>query len=263
MAAGIQASPIGFFDSGVGGLSVWSEVVRLLPREGTVYLADNAHCPYGPQPAERVIALSRANTEFLLSKGCKLIVVACNTATAAAIDALRANYPVPFIGMEPAVKPAALASAKHLVGVLATAGTLHGRLYRETSERFAGNARMVVREVHGWVEAVERGETDTPETLELVRKEVQPLLDAGVDSLVLGCTHFPFLRKAIEAVAGTGVRLYDPAPAVARQAKRVLAKSDLLADAATPSEPVREFIATGGRAVLELMLRKLSSGADA
>lgn len=257
MPAGIQAGPIGFFDSGVGGLSVWREVVRLLPNEGTVYLADNAHCPYGPQPAERIVALSRANTDFLLSKGCKLIVVACNTATAAAIDTLRANYSVPFIGMEPAVKPAALASAKHLVGVLATAGTLHGRLYRETSERFAGNAKMVVREVHGWVEAVERGEMNTPATLELVRKEVRPLLDAGVDSLVLGCTHFPFLRNAIEAVAGTGVRLYDPAPAVARQVKRVLTKNGLLVEAAAPSKPLREFIATGDRATLELLLRSL------
>ncbi|MBP5320139.1 MAG: aspartate/glutamate racemase family protein, partial [Kiritimatiellae bacterium] len=156
---GQTGGAVGFFDSGLGGLSVWREVTGRLPLERTVYLADNAHCPYGPQPAERIIAYSRANTERLLDVGCKLIVVACNTATAAAIDTLRADYPVPFIGMEPAVKPVALASKCHTIGVLATPGTVQGRLYRTTSGRFADNTRILVRRVEGWVEAVERGET--------------------------------------------------------------------------------------------------------
>ena len=236
---------IGFFDSGLGGLSVWREVAERLPMERTVYLADNAHCPYGPKPPDRIIAYSRTNTERLLGEGCKLIVVACNTATAAAIDTLRAAYPIPFIGMEPAVKPAALASKCHTIGVLATPGTVQGRLYRETSSRFAGNTRILVRRVEGWVEAVERGETAvTDATVALVRREIAPLLEAGVDGLVLGCTHFPFLREVIRAVAGPDVTLYDPAEAIARRVEAVLSEKGLASQSAPVGIARHRFLST-------------------
>lgn len=243
--------PVGFFDSGVGGLSVWREAVKLLPCESTVYLADRAHCPYGPRPREELERFCRANTEILLRRGCKLVVVACNTATAAAIDALRSSgYPVGFVGMEPAVKPAALASKTGVVGVLATAGTFKGRLYRETSRRFADRARILVREVKGWVEAVERGDVrPTPEVRRLVRREIQPLLDENADSLVLGCTHFPFLRQAIDLEisesARREVRVYDPAPAVARQIKAVLERDGLMSGNADPGAAHHLMLSTG------------------
>ena len=244
---------VGFFDSGVGGLSVWREAVRLLPGLDTAYVADTAFCPYGGRDPATVVERSHAIVRMLLARGCGLVVVACNTATAAAIDILRATYPVPFVGMEPAVKPAALASRSHVVGVLATPGTLAGRLFRATSARVARHARVLVREAPGWVGAVERGET-APEgaTLELVRRAVAPLLAEGADGLVLGCTHFPFLRDAIRAVAGDEVTLYDPAPAVARRIR------DLLPPGATTDAPGRaDFLATGDSTPLARMLARL------
>ena len=233
---------VGFFDSGIGGLSVWREAVRLMPRLDTVYIADTANCPYGGRDTEFVRGRARALTEELVAKGCGMVVVACNTATAAAIDVLRSEFDIPFVGMEPAVKPAALASRSHIVGVLATPGTLRGRLFRATSERVSANTRILVRQVSRWVEAVERGDI-APEgaTLEMVRRDISPLLEAGADSLVLGCTHFPFLSEAIRKVAGDGVALYDPAPAVARRIRSLLGS-----EPSSPS-PLREFLFTGPR----------------
>lgn len=233
---------VGFFDSGVGGMSVWREAVRLMPRLDTAYIADTANCPYGGRDTDFIRDRARELASELVAMGCEMVVVACNTATAAAIDCLRSEFDIPFVGMEPAVKPAALASRSHVVGVLATSGTLHGRLFRATSERVSANTRILVRQVTGWVEAVERGET-APEgaTLDMVRRDIAPLLDAGADSLVLGCTHFPFLSEAIRKVAGDGVALYDPAPAVARRIRFLLG--------AEPSSaaPAREFVFTGPR----------------
>lgn len=235
---------IGFFDSGIGGLSVWQEAVRALPQESTIYLSDNAFCPYGPKPPDQIIKRCQKITDFLLTRNCSIIVVACNTATADAIDFLRSHYRIPFVGMEPAVKPAALASQNHKIGVLATHGTLHGRLYRETSHRYAKNTEIIVQEVEGWVERVESGKiTPTEETLTIVRDQVQPLLDAGVDSLVLGCTHFPFLREAIAQVAGPKVKLYDPASAIARRIQQLLRKMPFNAPA--ESKGTHLFFATG------------------
>ncbi|MGI6496105.1 MAG: glutamate racemase [Kiritimatiellia bacterium] len=247
---------IGFFDSGVGGLSVWREAMRQIPGLDSVYLADTAHCPYGDRPADFIAMRCHAAVRLLRERGCRLVVVACNTATAAAIDTLRASYPLPFVGMEPAVKPAALATKTGVVGVLATPGTLAGRLFRETSAKAAHHARVLVRHAAGWVEAVERGDI-APEgaTLEIVRREVAPLLEAGADSLVLGCTHFPFLRDAIQAVAGPGVVLYDPSPAIAR---RIL---DLLPESGSFDGPCRtEFLSTGDPTSLDRMLRHLHMG---
>ena len=243
-----EASPgehaIGLFDSGVGGLSVWRAVVELLPGESTDYISDARNCPYGGRPREEILSLARRHVRALLSRGAKLVVVACNTATAAAIDDLRAEWPeVPFVGLEPAVKPAALRSKTGVVGVLATKGTFQGRLYRETSARYASGARVVTRVADDFVSLVERGELDGPEVEAAVRAHITPLLDQGVDQIVLGCTHFPFLKPAIERVAAGRASVIDPSAAVARQVRRVLASRGALRTSAAP--PARMFETTG------------------
>ena len=214
---------IGIFDSGSGGLSVYREIVKLLPEERYTYFADNAHCPYGEKTAEYIRERGRAITEILLGMGADIIVVACNTATAAAISTLRAEYPgIPFIGMEPAVKPAALGTKSGVIGILATAGTLKGSKYLKTKGRFEDDVRIVEHVGEGFVELVENGILEGPVAYETVRASLQPLLDQGADRIVLGCTHYPFLRPVIEAIAGPDVQVIDPAPAVARQTVRIL-----------------------------------------
>ncbi len=214
---------IGIFDSGSGGLSVYREEVKLLPAEHFVYFADNAHVPYGEKTAEYIQDRARHITDFLLGKGADIIVVACNTATAAAISTLRAEYPsVPFVGMEPAVKPAALGTKTGVIGVLATAGTLKGSKYLNTRGLYEDDVRIVEHVGQGFVELVENGIFDGPEAEATVRASLQPLLDEGADTIVLGCTHYPFLRGVIERIAGPGVQVIDPAPAVARQTLRLL-----------------------------------------
>ena len=216
---------IGIFDSGSGGLSVYREIVKLLPYERYVYFADNAHCPYGDKTAEFIQGRARTITDTLLERGANIIVVACNTATAAAIATLRAEYPdVPFVGMEPAVKPAALGTKTGVIGVLATAGTLKGSKYLNTKGLFEDDVRIVEHVGEGFVELVEKGILDGPEAYLTVKASLQPLLDAGADRIVLGCTHYLFLRPVIEAVAGPGIQVIDPAPAVARQTVRLLEK---------------------------------------
>ena len=221
----MRMATIGIFDSGSGGLSVYREIVKLLPQEQYVYFSDNAYCPYGEKTADFIQERGRTITEILLGLGADIIVVACNTATAAAIATLRAEYPeVPFIGMEPAVKPAALGTETGVIGVLATAGTLKGSKYLNTRGQFEDNVRIVEHVGEGFVELVEDGILDGPEAYETVRASLQPLLDAGADRIVLGCTHYPFLRPVIEAIAGPDVQVIDPAPAVARQTVRILQK---------------------------------------
>lgn len=223
-----DARPVGFFDSGLGGLCILEAFKVLCPHESTIYLADSAHCPYGNRPADEIRALSAANTAALLERGCKMIVVACNTATAAAIDFLRQKYAeVPFIGIEPAVKPAALHSRAGVVGVLATAGTFDGRLYRETSARFAKGVTVLTAVADEFVTLVERGETSGAAAEAIVRAKVEPLLAAGADFLVLGCTHFPHLKDLIEKVAAGRAEVIEPSEAVAQQAKRQLLAHDL------------------------------------
>ena len=219
---------IGIFDSGSGGLSVYREIVKLLPQERYVYFSDNAHCPYGEKTAAFIQERARTITEILLGLGADIIVVACNTATAAAIATLREEYPaVPFIGMEPAVKPAALGTETGVIGVLATAGTLKGSKYLKTRGQFEDDVRIVEHVGEGFVELVENGILEGPEAYETVKASLQPLLDAGADRIVLGCTHYPFLRPVIEAIAGPGVQVIDPAPAVARQTVRILEKQGI------------------------------------
>jgi len=214
---------VGFFDSGVGGRCILEAFQRLCPDVPTEYIADSRHCPYGNRPPEEIIRLSEACVKRLLKKGCQVIVVACNTATAAAIDYLRRNYPeTPFIGLEPAVKPAALRSKSGVVGVLATAGTFNGRLYNETKAKFARNVTVIATVADEFVTLVERGETTGPHVERIVRAKIEPLLKAGADKLVLGCTHFPRLKSVIEKVAAGRAEVLDPSAAVARQVKRVL-----------------------------------------
>ncbi|MBQ5935671.1 MAG: glutamate racemase [Bacteroidales bacterium] len=215
---------IGVYDSGVGGLSVWRELVKLMPDEDYVYFSDAAYCPYGPKDPAFIVERASAVTDFFLEKGCELIVVACNTATAAAISHLRAHYAIPFVGMEPAIKPAILRSRSGVVGVLATAGTFKGKLYLSTLARFAGDVKVIERVGEGLVETVEKGILDGPEVEALVRRCIDPMLEAGADHIVLGCTHYPFLQPVIERLAGDSVTVVNPAPAVARQAKRLLGK---------------------------------------
>ena len=236
------SDPIGFFDSGVGGICIRDAVRSLLPREDTVYIADSAHCPYGNRPPEEIISLARGLVKTLLAKSCKLVVVACNTATAAAVDTLRREWPeVPFVGMEPAVKPAVLRSRSGVVGVLATQGTFNGRLYRETSARFAKKTTVLTVVADEFVTLVEQGELEGPRAEAIVRAKVEPLLAAGVDNLVLGCTHFPHLGPLIARVAAGRATIIEPSAAVARQVRRILAERRLLNDAGGTSH---EFVRT-------------------
>ncbi len=247
--------PIGIFDSGLGGLSVWREVTGLLPHESTIYFADSANCPYGGKTPEEITRLSARITGYLLSQGCKLIVVACNTATAAAIDYLRAHYDLPFVGMEPAVKPAALDTRSGHIGVLATAGTFRGSLYRETSRRYASEVKLHFRTGDGLVELVEAGELDSPHARALLHRYLDPMREAGIDQLVLGCTHYPFLRPLIEEIVGPGVRVIDPAPAVARQVQRRLEAGGLLAPAGAVSQ--YRFLSGGDIQLMQKMVQNL------
>jgi len=227
---------IGIFDSGVGGLSVWREIAHQLPYEDTLYLADQAHVPYGYRRLAEVRKFSEGIARFLLGQGAKVIVVACNTASAAALHYLRRTFPdVPFVGMEPAVKPAVEQTRNGVVGVIATQTTFQGKLFASLVERYADDVRVLTQVCPGLVEAVEAGALDTPETEALLRECLTPLIEAGVDQLVLGCTHYPFLRPAIERVVAASITVIDPAPAVARQTARVLAQRGLRADPSTGS----------------------------
>lgn len=224
-------SPIGAFDSGLGGLSVLRDVRALLPQEDLVYIADSAWCPYGAKEPAVIAARAAYLTERLLGFGAKIVLVACNTATIAAVESLRATYPVAFVGMEPAIKPAVAATRRGVVGVLATGAALAGERFHRLVEHYAGEVRVITQPCPGLVERVEAGDLDGPETRALVRRYVRPLVEAGADVLVLGCTHYPFLRDLIQATAGNAVRLVDSGTAVARQVRHVLEQDGLLESA--------------------------------
>ncbi len=223
-----SSSPIGFFDSGVGGTSVWSEVVELLPYEDTIYLADSKNAPYGRRSKEEITQLSIKNTEFLLARGCKLIAVPCNTATTNSIDYLRAHYQVPFIGIEPAIKPAAHNSAAKKIGVLATQGTLSSALFHETSKKFSNQVHTIEVVGTGIVELIEAGEKDSDKMRALLTTLTQPFIAAGVDYLVLGCSHYPYIKELLAALLPKNIKIIDSGKAVARQTQNVLTQLDLL-----------------------------------
>ncbi len=225
----MKAAPIGIFDSGVGGLSVLRAIRAELPAEDLIYVADQAHVPYGPRPLEEVRAFSEGLTQFLLAEGVKLIVIACNTASAAALRYLRQRYPaLPFVGMEPAVKPAAERTETGVVGVLATPATFQGALYASVVERFARGVRLLQHTCPGLVQQIEKGALDAPQTRAILEDALLPMLAQNIDTVVLGCTHYPFVIPQIEAVTENRVRVIDPAPAVARQVRRVLSRRDAL-----------------------------------
>ena len=237
------SAPIGVFDSGVGGLSVWREIVRLLPGEDTLYLADQAHVPYGARSTEEVAALAHASVAWLIDQGAKLIVIACNTATAAALTSLRERWPaIPIIGMEPAVKPASQMTQTGHVAVLATPGTLQAARFSHLVERFANGVQVHTLMGTGLVAMVERNELAGPALEALIRDIFSSVQTIPIDHLVLGCTHFPFLSETLQQMLGEQVTLIDPAPAVARQTKRVLQKYHLQRPSA---HPLWQFVTTG------------------
>lgn len=236
--------PIGVFDSGVGGLSVWREIVRALPHEDTLYFADQRHVPYGPRSETEIRAFCDGIARHLLERGCKAIVVACNTASAAALKHLRDTLPhVPTIGMEPAVKPAAAMTKTGVVGIMATPATFQGRLFKATAGRHAAGVRLINQVCDGLADHVEAGDLDGPATEQLLRGFLAPILDAGADTIVLACTHYPFVIEAIRRIAGPGVSVIDPAPAIARHLGNVLAHHGLQRRTARAGEHL--FVTSG------------------
>lgn len=218
-----NSEKVGFFDSGIGGISVLREFRKLRPNAEVYYIADWQYCPYGKKSDTVILERAHVLTENLLKQGCKLIVVACNTATAVAIDSLRATYPtVPFVGMEPAIKPAALHSKTGVVAILATPNTFNGRLYKETSARFAGDVRIITATGEGFVELVENGEFVSEHAKAIVSRILLPLVREGVDHIVLGCTHYPFLKGVMQKLVGPDVEIVDPSIAVALRAVALL-----------------------------------------
>ena len=222
-------APIGIIDSGLGGLTVLREIRALLPGESLIYIGDSAWCPYGARPAAEIQARVFQLTDHLLERGVKLVVLACNSATIAAVEALRASYPVPFAGMEPAVKPAAVASRSGVVGVMATEASLAGEKFHRLINDHAGGIRIITLPCPGLVELVERGELSGDQAARVVNGYVRPLLGAGADVLVLGCTHYPFLRPLIESAAGPDVSVIDTGAAVARRVRQLLEPDTLAA----------------------------------
>ena len=222
-----STNPIGLFDSGIGGTSIWKEIHAHLPGENTIYLADSKNAPYGIRSKEEIIALSSKNTELLLEKGCKLIVVACNTATTNAIKELRERYPVPFIGIEPAIKPAAIRTATGAIGILATKGTLSSDLFAKTMQSFTG-VKVIEQVGHNLVELIESGQLESPEMHRLLKRYTEPMMQANIDYLVLGCSHYPYLIPQLKNILPPYVKIIDSGEAVARQTKAILQQSGLL-----------------------------------
>jgi glutamate racemase len=256
MSSNGDMCPIGVFDSGVGGLSVLRAIRQQLPNESLLYFGDQGHVPYGPRPLEEVREFSEAITRFLLGLKAKLIVVACNTASAAALHSLRQVFPsVTFVGMEPAVKPAAENTRTGVVGVLATPATFQGALYASVVERFASNVTLLQNTCPGLVLQIERGALDANETRAILDSALRPLLDKGIDTIILGCTHYPFVIPLIQEIVGPNVRVIDPAPAVARQVARLL---DLTGRrAAYPRSEAPVFFTSGEATRLEVLLPRL------
>lgn len=213
--------PIGIFDSGIGGTSIWREIHHLLPHEKTIYLADSKNAPYGQKSKEEIIALSMKNTDLLLEMGCKLIVVACNTATTNAIKELRAKYTIPFIGIEPAIKPAATHSKTQTIGILATQGTLISELFYNTTQKFQ-HTKIIEQVGHGLVQLIENGEINSPEMTQLLQSYLQPMIEANIDFLVLGCSHYPYLIPQIKKILPDHIQIIDSGEAVAKQTKNIL-----------------------------------------
>jgi glutamate racemase len=224
----MSKNPIGIFDSGVGGTSIWEEMHMVLPYENSIYLADSVNAPYGPKGKDKILELSIKNTEFLLDKNCKLIVVACNTATTNAISILREKYSVPIIGIEPAIKPAALNTQTKAIGILATKGTLSSALFHNTSSLYANGITIIEQIGEGIVQLIESGNLDSEEMEALLKGYLKPMIEANIDYLVLGCTHYPYLIPKLVKLLPKHVKIIDSGLAVAKQTKAILEQNNLL-----------------------------------
>ena len=252
----MNTQSIGIFDSGIGGTSIWKEITSLLPHENTIYLSDSKNAPYGEKSTEKIIEFSIKNTELLLEKGCKLIVVACNTATTNAIEILREKYDVPFIGIEPAIKPAALQTQTNSIGILATKGTLSSSLFSETSEKFTSDVKVIEQEGKGIVKLIESGKLVSDEMTLLLHKYLNPMLEEKIDYLVLGCTHYPYLIPQIQKIVGENVKIIDSGLAVAKQTNAILEKYDLKNFTTDVSK--HQFYINTEKEVLESILNDIS-----
>ncbi len=248
----MSQNPIGIFDSGLGGLTIYNEIHVLLPHENIIYLADSKNAPYGGKSKDQIIEISVKNTEFLLKNKCKLIVVACNTASTNAVKYLREHYDVPIIRVQPAIKPAALNSKTKVVGMLATKGTLESELLFETAQRFASGVKVVEQVGEGLVDLIENGQMESPEMTRLLKKYVEPMLEHNIDQLVLGCTHYPFLTNQIQEITGDGVQIIDSGEAIARQTRVILEQEGLLNE--DQKEGERVFYSNKNVQVLQDML---------
>jgi glutamate racemase len=248
-----KQQPIGIFDSGVGGLSVLRAIREQMPEESVIYFGDQGHIPYGPRPMTQIQNFSEAITRFLLDKGAKIIVVACNAASAAALTYLRQTFSdVSFVGMEPAVKPAAEHTETGVVGVLATPATFQGALYASVVERFANGVELLQSTCVGLVQQIEKGDLNGNATRKILEDVLHPMLEKNIDNVVLACTHYPFVIPLIQEIVGEKVRVIDPAPAVARQAKRLLEAKGLKRETGNPAE-VRFFTSGDARFVQSLL----------
>ncbi|MDA9092991.1 glutamate racemase [Polaribacter sp.] len=245
---------IGIFDSGVGGTSIWKEINHLLPLESTLYLSDSKHAPYGTKSKEEIIALAIKNTEYLLNRNCKIIVVACNTATTNAIAYLRTHYEVPFIGIEPAIKPAALHTRTNTIGILATKGTLNSGLFEKTSQKLDKEIKIVEQIGTGLVALIENGKLDSEEMTQLLQHYLMPMVSENIDCLVLGCTHYPYLIPQIRKIIGPKIHIIDSGQAVAKQTKKVLSEAGLLKTVQTKNKHSHEFLINRDKNTLTQLL---------
>jgi len=245
-------NPIGIFDSGIGGTSIFKEIHALLPNENYIYLADSKNAPYGNKSEEEILKLSIKNTEHLLSKGCKIIIVACNTATTNAISYLRAKYSVPFIGIEPAIKPAALNTQSKAVGILATKGTLSSQLFHKTTDLYANDIEVVEQIGEGIVPLIETGQLESDEMKALLKIYLEPMLKVNIDYLVLGCTHYPYLIPTLSAMLPKHVKIIDSGLAVAKQTRAVLVSEALLNS--TTQKPTIKLFSNGDITVLNSII---------
>ena len=247
----MNISPIGFFDSGIGGISVWKEVVKLLPRENTIYLADSKNSPYGSKTISEIQDISFKNTKWLIERGCKLIVVACNTATTNSINLLREKFEIPFVGIEPGIKPAIKESKNGKIGVLATRGTLSSELFEKTSQSFFG-IDIIEKDGDGIVEIIESGEFENNELESLLRKYLNPMIDYGIDQLVLGCTHYFIVKELIKKIVGDKITITNYNVAVATQVKRILEKEKTVN--IEKNKIYNDFFTNGNKFAIELLI---------
>ncbi len=248
--------PIGIFDSGVGGTSIWKEIHTLLPFENTIYLADSKNAPYGYKSVDEIISLSIKNTELLLEMGCKIIVVACNTATTNAISILRKQFNVPIIGIEPAIKPAALKTQSKNIGILATKGTLNSNLFITTSGEVTNDISIIEVIGEGLVPLIEKGNINNEETILLLKRYLQPMLKANIDYLVLGCSHYPYLIPLLKELLPEKVSIIDSGEAIARQTKNILELYNLAS--LSKENPKLEFYSNSDIKTIQLFLRDYS-----